>query len=254
MREGHLVIDNVLFDANLSPAGFRSRLALRIADIQYMRVSVDLALFDQKSDHYRLLNPTGQVPTLMLGGECVFDSHAIVDRVLQGSSSGVFRSDESCRFNPAALQNVERAISQVMRPAVYEIVGPQRLRSRFDNWNEAHQVMEGRGVSPYFLEFAQSLFHKKSDPNVVRSVIRELEPLLGALEPLIEKSVPVNGINTIDYFDICLGPRLNSIRLLGLDPTNILGSYLDRLNEYELWKEVSGQVSDMEFIEYMEQL
>jgi len=252
MTEESLVVSNVLFDANMSPAGFRSRLALRLAGIRYVRVAMDLALFDQKSELYRKLNPTGLAPTLMLGKEIIYDSHAIVDRVLRKSSAKVLMHYNCAGFTPATLQNLERVIAQKIRPAVYELVGPRRLTSRFASWEEARKALEERGVAERYREFAYELFHKTPGMSVVSSVIAELEPLLEAVRPLIEQTSRPNAQHGLDYFDICLAPRLNAVRLLGLDPDNILGAYLDGLNAGELWGEISGQDYDMEFTEYKE--
>lgn len=243
---------NFLFDANMSPAGFRSRLALRLAGIEYVRVSMDLALFDQKTALYRQMNPTGLVPTLILGDAILFDSHAIVERVLKASPAETLLDYRCGHLIPPALENLERVISQLMRPAVYALVAPQRLKSRFANWEEARKTLKSRGVPRRYLEFAYNLFHERPDVHVVEAVIGELEPLLEAIRPAVESSGEAVAQNRMDYFALCLAPRLNSVRLLGLDPGNILGRYLDLLSGNPLWAEVAGQGYDMDFTEYKE--
>ncbi|WP_421842395.1 glutathione S-transferase family protein [Marinobacter algicola] len=243
-----------LFDAAMSPAGFRSRLALKLANCDYKRIEMDLGLFDQKSDRYINVNPTGQVPTLLVGSEAIFDSHTIVDAVLAGSERTKLLDERFGRIGRAELQNIERAISQIMRPAVYETVGCQRLKSRFESWESLEADLVKRGVSGVFTEFSKDLFFKEPDTEVIESVVELLDPVLNEVSKIIQVSRRESNYAGLNYFDVCIAPRLNVINLLGLDSQKRFETYLDILANSDIWKDVSCQGFDMKFHEFREAL
>jgi maleylacetoacetate isomerase len=69
----------VLFDYWRSSASYRVRIALNLKQVDYERVSVDLAAGAQKADEYRARNPQGFVPMLELDGQRLTQSLAIID-------------------------------------------------------------------------------------------------------------------------------------------------------------------------------
>lgn len=243
-----------LFDAAMSPAGFRSRLALKLANWDYTRVEMDLGLFDQKSDRYININPTGQIPALLVGSDVIFDSHVIVDAVLAESESTQLLDEKFGNLGSLELQNIERAISQIMRPAVYETVGCQRLKSRFESWESLEADLVKRGVSGVFTEFSKDLFFKEPDTEVIESVVELLDPVLNEIAKIIQVSRRQSNYAGLNYFDICMAPRLNVISLLGLDSKKRFETYLDIMANNDFWKDVSSQGFDMKFHECKEAL
>lgn len=71
--------DIVLFDYWRSSAGYRVRIALESLGLAYRRVSVDLVAGAQRSPEHRARNPQGLVPALMIDGQTLTQSLAIIE-------------------------------------------------------------------------------------------------------------------------------------------------------------------------------
>lgn len=69
----------VLYDYWRSSAAYRVRLALRLKDIAYDRVPVDLAAGEQRGPAHLARNPQGAVPVLAIDGLMLTQSLAILD-------------------------------------------------------------------------------------------------------------------------------------------------------------------------------
>ncbi len=69
----------ILYDYWRSSAAWRVRMALALKGLRWRSVPVDLRQGDQRSDHYRSVNPQGLVPALAINGELLTQSLAIID-------------------------------------------------------------------------------------------------------------------------------------------------------------------------------
>ena len=68
-----------LYEALLSSASFRVRIALRLKDIAYESVVLDLRAKEHLTEEYRSVNPLRSVPAIEDGGFKVFESMAICE-------------------------------------------------------------------------------------------------------------------------------------------------------------------------------
>lgn len=69
----------VLHDYFRSSASFRVRIALQLKGLEFERVEVSLIAGEQKSDAYLAQNAQGFVPMLVVDGEPIIQSMAIID-------------------------------------------------------------------------------------------------------------------------------------------------------------------------------
>lgn len=69
----------VLHDYFRSSASFRVRIAMNLKGLEYERVEISLIAGDQRSDAYLEQNAQGFVPMLVVDGEPIIQSMAIVD-------------------------------------------------------------------------------------------------------------------------------------------------------------------------------
>ncbi|MGR4000604.1 MAG: maleylacetoacetate isomerase [Alphaproteobacteria bacterium] len=71
----------VLYDYWRSSASYRVRIALNLLGLSYKTRSVDLLSAANRSAEYLLLNPQGLLPTLVVNGEAMTQSLAIIERL-----------------------------------------------------------------------------------------------------------------------------------------------------------------------------
>lgn len=69
----------ILFDYWRSSASYRVRIALESLSLSYRRESVDLLAGQQRSAEHRARNPQGLVPALVIDGETLTQSLAIIE-------------------------------------------------------------------------------------------------------------------------------------------------------------------------------
>ena len=69
----------VLHDYFRSSASFRVRIALQLKGLEFERVEISLIAGEQKSDAYMAQNAQGFVPMLVVDGEPIIQSMAIID-------------------------------------------------------------------------------------------------------------------------------------------------------------------------------
>jgi len=69
----------VLYDYWRSSASYRVRIALESLGLAYRRVSVDLLTGEQRAPEHRARNPQGLVPALVIDGETLTQSLAIIE-------------------------------------------------------------------------------------------------------------------------------------------------------------------------------
>jgi maleylacetoacetate isomerase len=73
------VSEIVLFDYWRSSASYRVRIALESLGLPYRRVSVDLLAGEQRSPEHRGRNPQGLVPAVVVDGQTLTQSLAIIE-------------------------------------------------------------------------------------------------------------------------------------------------------------------------------
>jgi len=130
-----------LYDFPLSGNAYRARLFLSLLGLEYENSLIDLSLGQHKEAAYMKLNPLGQVPTLVDGGEVIRDSCAIL----------IYLSDKyGSSGNWSGKTAEEKAhIQEWLSVAIREMVfGPAFARA---------VKLFGR---PYDLEEAQALAHR----------------------------------------------------------------------------------------------
>ncbi|WLR94946.1 maleylacetoacetate isomerase [Shinella zoogloeoides] len=71
--------DILLFDYWRSSASYRVRIALESLGLTYRRVSVDLLAGEQRAPEHRARNPQGLVPALVIDGQMLTQSLAIIE-------------------------------------------------------------------------------------------------------------------------------------------------------------------------------
>ncbi|MEL6874855.1 MAG: maleylacetoacetate isomerase [Pseudomonadota bacterium] len=71
--------DIVLYDYWRSSASYRVRIVLHLKNIPHQLRSVNLLEGEQREDTYRAINPQGRVPTLIVDGQEITQSLAIID-------------------------------------------------------------------------------------------------------------------------------------------------------------------------------
>jgi maleylacetoacetate isomerase len=69
----------VLFDYWRSSASYRVRIALESLGLPYRRISVDLLAGEQRAPEHHARNPQGLVPALMIDGQTLTQSLAIIE-------------------------------------------------------------------------------------------------------------------------------------------------------------------------------
>ena len=69
----------VLFDYWRSSASYRVRIALESLGLPYRRISVDLLAGEQRAPEHRARNPQGLVPALVIDGQTLTQSLAIIE-------------------------------------------------------------------------------------------------------------------------------------------------------------------------------
>ncbi|NLR98125.1 maleylacetoacetate isomerase [Rhizobium sp. P38BS-XIX] len=88
----------VLYDYWRSSASYRVRIALNMLGIGYRTVPIDLLDGEQKNPDYLQLNPQGFVPTLVIDGQVMTQSLAIIEYLAERwPESGLMPQDAAAR-------------------------------------------------------------------------------------------------------------------------------------------------------------
>ena len=241
----------LLYDAELSPAGKRVRMALWLGDVRYQRVRIDLGLLDQKSEAYLALNPTGVVPTYRDGAATVYDSHLILEYLAEQGLL-VLPDVSSGRVAIAARKwmVVERELARLMRPAVYETVGRKRLRQRFSSWDEALAALSRRTANRGYLNSLQAVFEQPENTALIETTRLQLEPLFAAAERILDGQPWLAG-SVMGMADLAMGSRLavcSRLELLDQERYPGLAAYLGRLQDEPCWSGADDQPWHEDFL------
>ena len=97
----------VLYDYWRSSASYRVRIALESLGLAYRRVSVDLLAGEQRAPEHRARNPQGLVPALVIDGEMLTQSLAIIEYLCETRRQARFLSAD-----PLGRQSLKRLFIQ----------------------------------------------------------------------------------------------------------------------------------------------
>ena len=86
--------DIVLYDYWRSSAAYRVRIALQIKGLAYRAVPINLGKGEQSGDAYRALNPQCLVPALLIDGQLLTQSLAIIDYLDRTAGGPALLSDD----------------------------------------------------------------------------------------------------------------------------------------------------------------
>lgn len=227
-----------LFDAELSPAGKRARLALTLAGIPFERIKVDLGLMYQKSFSFLEMVPLGTVPCLVHDGRVVFDSHVIADYILYNNRSiSSLQVIDSLLIKELILLEIQ--LSQTMRPAVYELIGKRRLRENFPTWDAAFESLNSYLVPKYLFVELRRLFFEPIQQDTVNSTREAMQFLLEQVERFWMQH-RLSDHHDITLADLTLLPRFSAIAALELysDPTKftVIAERQQWLESLSVWK------------------
>jgi maleylacetoacetate isomerase len=107
--------DTILFDYWRSSASYRVRIALNLLAIPYRSVSVDLLAQEHKQAEHLARNPQGLVPALLIDGQILTQSLAIIEYLSETRSSASLLPS-----NPAARQRV-RSLSYAVAMDIHPV-------------------------------------------------------------------------------------------------------------------------------------
>ncbi|XP_072935941.1 uncharacterized protein [Epargyreus clarus] len=191
----------ILYGFWLSSCTWRVRTALRIKNVDFEERTVDIVKArDQKTQTYRAINPAQKVPALMIDGETIVESMAILQYL------------EDTRPEPALVPK-----SPILRA---------RMREICETVVSGIQPLQNLGLKPHFETETQYTNFTKYWTN------RGLQ----TLEDLLEKTAGKFCVgDEISQADLCLVPQLfNAVTRHGLDlekyPT-VSRLYKELLNE-----------------------
>lgn len=105
----------VLYDYWRSSASYRVRIALNLAGMSYRRVPVDLLTGEHRKPDYKKVNPQGLVPTLLIDGEVLSQSLAMIEYIHETRPGTDLLPDE-----PAARHRV-RALADAVAMDIHPI-------------------------------------------------------------------------------------------------------------------------------------
>lgn len=95
--------ETVLYDYWRSSASYRVRIALNLAGIDYVSVSIDLVKGEQRSPEHLARNPQGFVPALEIDGLRLTQSLAIIEYLDETRGLGLLPQDPALRVKVRAL-------------------------------------------------------------------------------------------------------------------------------------------------------
>lgn len=103
----------VLYDYWRSSASYRVRIALNMLGQDYESMPVDLLAGDQKSPEHKARNPQGLVPALMIDGQLLTQSLAIIEYLDETRQAGFLPGDA---FGRARVRALAYAIAMEIHP------------------------------------------------------------------------------------------------------------------------------------------
>ena len=178
----------VLYDYWRSSASYRVRIALESLGLAYRRVSVDLLAGEQRAPEHRARNPQGLVPALVIDGQTLTQSLAIIEYLSE--------TRPEARFLPA------------------DPLGRQRVRTlSYAIAMEIHAVCN-TGIVGHVMEITGGGDEVRT--NWMKKFIGEG---LAAVETLLEN--PATGTfchgDTPTMADFCLVPQVYNANRWGVD-------------------------------------
>jgi maleylacetoacetate isomerase len=177
----------VLYSYWRSSSAWRVRIALNLKEIDYEYRAVSLIKGEQQSPDYLAINPLGRVPTLLIDGQTLTQSRAIIEYL-----------DET-RPNPSLLPRDQAARAQARAIADVIVADIQPLQ----NLQVLQKLQHDFGVSDEKKnEWAKHFNHAG----------------LKAVETAVQKTAGRYCVgDSVTLADICLIPQLYSARRFGVD-------------------------------------
>jgi maleylacetoacetate isomerase len=197
--------DIVLYDYWRSSACYRVRIALNLAGISYKAVAVDLLKKEHKAEAHLARNPQGLVPALLIDGQLLTQSLAIIEYLNETRNSVTYLPNDV--VDRAKVRAISHAIAMDIHPVC--------------NLGIVAHVMEITGKG----DEARAAWMKKFIGEGLAAVENMLQATQG---PLCLGSTPT-------LADICLVPQVYNARRwkVGLMAYVRINSIIEHLEEID---------------------
>jgi len=231
----------VLYDGAGVPSPRRVRMCLLEKGLPFTIKWLNLGLMDQKNPAYLKLNPTGMVPTLLHGGNAVYESNVIneyIDSVYPEPS--LVPKDAYGQAQMRMWFAFENDFAKPFRDAVYETMGKERLQSTGITPEKLREEIGKRTSNDVYARFATKVLTTPRDDAIIADRQQLLMEKMGLMnDRLSDGRVWLCG-DRFTLADIALAPRVDMFPVVGVADLYQrfphIGAFMEKMKARPSWQ------------------
>lgn len=230
-----------IYDAANVPSPRRVRMVLIEKGLSFKIRWLNLGLLDQKQSWYLDLNPTGLVPTAVIGSRVIYESNVIseyIDAIHPAPPLVPKGAWEQAQMRMWFA--FEGDFAKPLRDAVYETMAKQRLQSSGMSPEQLRAELSKRTSNEAYIHAAINVLTSPRDDGIIANRTQILLEKMAQMEKHLSDERPWLCGDHFTLADIALVPRIDIFPVIGVsdlyDRFPNIGAFVGRVKARPSWE------------------